>query len=326
MDIASKLRTADVTPLLEVGLVICWTSGFIGGLLAAETASIYLVLFWRFVLLALLLLPFTALQVARLGARQLAVQIGVGTLGMFGYTASVISAIKFGVPAGTVALIAALQPLAAAALAGVVLSEHVSPRQWLGLLIGFLGVFLAVTGSIGSAPLWAYGLAFLSMICLVAATLVAKAQTRPVPLLPTLTIQSAVSAALYLPLTLGAGLILPEPSWAFIYAVGWFVLFSTLGGFGLYWAVLTRTSATRVSSLIYLTPPVTAIWAWAMFGEPLTVNAALGFVVCLLGVHLAKQGGVRFPRLRPAPIRPSRIDGSISSRRRSPVYNERCPG
>ena len=301
MEIARNLRTADLTPLLEVALVICWTSGFIGGLLATETSSIYLVLFWRFLLLALLLLPLTAGYLAQLSPRQFMVQLGVGALGMFGYTASVISAIKFGVPTGTVALIAALQPMAAAALAGVVLCEHVSPRQWLGLLIGFFGVFLAVTGSIGSAPLWAYGLAFLSMICLVAATLVAKAQTQPVPLLPTLTIQGAVSALLYLPLSLNAGLILPEMTWAFAYAVGWFVLFSTLGGFGLYWAVLTRTSATRVSSLIYLTPPVTAIWAWAMFGEPLTVNAALGFAVCLAGVQLAKQGGIRLPRLRPRP-------------------------
>lgn len=313
MDIARRMRLSDATPALEVGLVICWSSGFIGGLLASETSSIYLVLLWRFVLLALLLLPFTATQIARLSGRQFMVQLGVGALGMFGYTASVISAIKFGVPAGTVALIAALQPLAAAALAGVVLCEHVSPRQWLGLLIGFLGVSLAVTGSIGSAPWWAYGLAFLSMICLVAATLVAKAQTRPVPLLPTLTIQSAVSALLYLPLTLNAGLILPEPSWAFVYAVGWFVLFSTLGGFGLYWAVLTRTSATRVSSLIYLTPPVTAIWAWAMFGEPLSVNAALGFLVCLAGVRLAKQGSGRRARRRPAPIRPQQVRSSASS-------------
>jgi len=313
MDIARNLRTADATPLLEVALVICWTSGFIGGLLAAETSSIYLVLFWRFLLLALLLLPFTSGYLARLSAHQLMVQLGVGALGMFGYTASVISAIKFGVPTGTVALIAALQPMATAALAGVVLSEHVSPRQWLGLLVGFLGVFLAVTGSIGSAAWWAYALAFLSMICLVAATLVAKAQTQPVPLLPTLTIQGAVSALLYLPLTLGDGFILPEPSWAFLYAVGWFVLFSTLGGFGLYWAVLTRTSATRVSSLIYLTPPVTAIWAWAMFGETLTVNATLGFVVCLAGVQLAKQGGTKLPRVRPAPIRPRQVDSGVSS-------------
>lgn len=313
MDIARRMRLSDATPALEVGLVICWSSGFIGGLLASETSSIYLVLLWRFVLLALLLLPFTATQIARLSGRQFMVQLGVGALGMFGYTASVISAIKFGVPAGTVALIAALQPLAAAALAGTVLSEHVSPRQWAGLLIGFLGVFLAVTGSIGSAPPWAYGLAFLSMICLVAATLVAKAQTRPVPLLPTLTVQSAVSALLYLPLTVNAGLILPEPSWAFVYAVGWFVLFSTLGGFGLYWAVLTRTSATRVSSLIYLTPPVTAIWAWAMFGEPLSVNAALGFLVCLAGVRLAKQDSGRRARRRTAPIRPQQVGSSASS-------------
>ncbi|RIA55227.1 DMT family transporter [Dichotomicrobium thermohalophilum] len=310
MNIRQRVRQTDATPAFEVGLVICWSSGFIGGLLASETSSIYLVLFWRFLLLALLLLPFTVLALTRLDRRQLTVQTGVGLLGMFGYTASVISAIKFGVPAGTVALIAALQPLAAAALAGTVLSEIVSPRQWLGLGVGFFGVFLAVSGAVDAAPVWAYALAFLSMLCLVVATLVAKAQSCPVPVLSSLTIQCAVSAVLYLPLAIAAGeSVLPEANWSFVYAVAWFILFSTLGGFGLYWATLRRTSATRVSSLIYLTPPVTAIWAWAMFGQPLTLGAALGFVICLLGVHLSKGMGSR----PAAPIRPGCSDAGVSS-------------
>jgi len=62
-----------------------------------------------------------------------------------------------------------------------------------------------------------------------------------------------------------------------------------LAAYGLYWACLARTSATRVSSLIYLTPPVTTIWAFLMFGEPISQGAIAGFLLCLTGVWLARN-------------------------------------
>jgi len=285
----NRLQRLAATPVLEAGLVICWSSGFIGGTLASATSSIFLVLFWRFFLATAILAPFAVSRFKRLSGQQIALQALIGALAMFGYLATVISAIDHGVPAGTAALITALQPLATAALAGIVLAEPVSARQWVGLFIGFSGVALAVTGSIDQAPLWGYALALLSMTCIVTATLVAKRQPQPIGLLPSLTIQCAVSAALFLPLALLDGAILPESTKQFGYAVAWFIALSTLGAYSLYWANLVRTSATRVSSLIYLTPPVTAIWAFAMFGEPITFEAIGGLFVCLIGVYLAKS-------------------------------------
>ena len=126
---------------LEVGLVICWSSGFIGGTLAAATSSIYQVLFWRFVLASLVLAPLAMPQLRRLSLRQMGTQALIGALAMFGYLATVIAAIAQGVPPGT------------AALAGFVLSEPISQRQWVGLLIGFLGVAIAVAGAVNRAPL-----------------------------------------------------------------------------------------------------------------------------------------------------------------------------
>lgn len=283
-----SLRQLAATPVLEVGLVVCWSSGFIGGTLASATTSIYLVLFWRFLLATLLLLPFAARQIARMTAREAGLQIVLGGFAMFGYLATLITAIDQGVPAATAALITALQPLAAAALAGVVLAEAVSPRQWLGLLIGFAGVALAVSAGLDQAPLWGYGLTLLSMASIVTATLIARAQQRPAPLLPALTLQCAVSALLFLPLALADGRLVPEMTGAFAYAVAWFILFSTFAAYGLYWACLARTSATRVSSLIYLTPPVTTLWAYVMFGQPITSAAVAGFLVCLAGVRLVR--------------------------------------
>lgn len=281
--------TLAVTPLLEFGLIICWSSGFIGGALASGTGTIYAVLFWRFLITGVVLAPWTWPALARLPARLVVTQALVGGLAMFGYLATVIAAIDLGVPAGLAALITALQPLATAALVGTFLDETVSRRQWLGLGIGFIGVGIAVSGDLGAAPVYAYLLAIVSMACITAATLLSKGQSRRVPLVPTLGLHSQVSALLFLPLALFEGSAVPRLDPAFVQAVAWFIVLSTIGAYGFYWACLERTSATRVASLIYLTPPTTSLWAWAMFGEAITVPAILGFVVCLLGVELGRR-------------------------------------
>lgn len=279
---------------VEAGLVVAWSSGFIGARLASESAPVFLVLFWRFLLVAVVLLPFVIVALRRgLSLRQVGLHCLLGALAMFAFLATGIKAIDLGVAAGTAALVAALQPLATAALAGPALGEAVSRRQWLGLGLGFVGVALAVGDATTGAPLWAYGLALLGVLCLVAATLLAKRAPPDTALLPALGIQSAVTALLFAPLAFVEGSLVPLPDWNFAAAVAWFIVFSTIGGYGLYWLCLRLTTASRVSSLIYLTPPVTMLWAWAMFGESLTEGAVAGFGLCLLGVWLARQPAPR---------------------------------
>lgn len=283
-------RTAvALTPILELGLIVCWSSGFIGGTLASGTGTIFAVLFWRFLITGVFLAPWTWPALMGLPRRLVLTQALVGALAMFGYLATVIAAIDLGVPAGLAALITALQPLATAALAGPFLDEAVSRRQWLGLGIGFIGVGIAVSGDLGTAPLHTYLLAIVSMGCITAATLLSKRQFLRVPLVPTLGLHSLVSAALFLPLALIEDSAVPRLDPGFVQAVAWFILLSTIGAYGFYWACLERTSATRVASLIYLTPPTTSVWAWAMFGEAITMPAILGFLVCLLGVELGRR-------------------------------------
>ncbi|HEX6015053.1 MAG TPA: DMT family transporter [Geminicoccaceae bacterium] len=276
--------------MLEAGLVIAWSSGFIGALLAADAPSVFLVLFWRFVIVAVALSPFILHAVhAGPGSRELATQAALGALAMFGYLSLGVKAIDLGVPAGAAALISALQPLVTAALAGPVLGELVGRKQWWGLSLGFLGVLLAVGGAPGDAPWWTYGLSLAGMLALVAATLLAKARGETVPLLPALGIQSFAAAVLFAPLAAWEVGLAPAADLSFIAALMWFILFSTIGGYGLYWLCLRRSTATRVGSLIYLTPLVTMLWAWLMFGEPISTAALVGFALCLLGVGLARE-------------------------------------
>lgn len=274
---------------LEVGLIVAWSSGFIGARLAADAGTVFLVLFWRFVIVSLVLLPLLIRAALRgLTAKSLILQSMLGIFAMFGYLALGIKAIDLGVPAGTAALISALQPVATAALAGSILHERVNRLQWTGLILGLAGVSLAVGGSLGEAPLLAYILSAASTLSLVIATIAAKAMPDSTPLLPSLAIQSLVAAVLFAPLALLEGGMAPVLDLRFIAAVAWFILFSTIGGYGLYWLCLRRSSATRVGSLIYLTPPVTMIWGWLMFSETITIAAVIGFFICMTGVFLTR--------------------------------------
>jgi drug/metabolite transporter (DMT)-like permease len=283
-----NLRNFAKKNVYECALVIAWSSGFIGAKLAAETESVFLVLFWRFAIVAIVLAPFVVVSIrSKPSWRTFFTQCILGSLAMFCYLAFGVKSIELGVSAGTASLISALQPLMTAALAGPVLGEMVSPRKWFGLVLGLGGVLIAVGGAWDSAPMVAYGLSFIATIGLVAATLIAKALNPSISIFSALGIQSGISALLMMPLAVQEVSLVPELNLDFVFAVLWFVIFSTIGAYGLYWKCLQYSSATRISSLIYLTPPVTIIWGWAMFGEEISASILIALPLCLCGVVIA---------------------------------------
>ena len=257
--------------LTEAGFVVMWSSGFIGASLGTPEAGTPTLMVWRFLLAAgLLLVGILLLRRRWPGLREIAVQGVVGLLAQGVYLTGVVGAVEFGVTAGTTALIAALQPLLAAALAGPVLGERVDRRQWAGLAVGLVGV-----------------------AGLVAATLVERREYLrgsglETPMDVVLGIQCTASALLFAALAPFWGGLQPAGGLLFWGAVAWFVVFSTFGGYGFYWLNLKLSSVARVSSLIYLTPPTTMVWAYLMFGERVGLLAVVGLVICFGGVLLAR--------------------------------------
>lgn len=282
----------------EVGFVVMWSSGFIGARLGTPEAATPTLMAWRFLFAAGLLMAAVVLfRRHRFSGREVAVQGVVGFLAQGVYLTGTVGAVEFGISAGIASLVAALQPLLAAALAGPVLGERVSRRQWVGLAVGLVGVALVVGGDAGvggDAPLWAYAMPFVGMAGLVAATLVERKTSQEAdletPLDAALAIQCTVSALLFAGMALFWGGLAPAGGIHFWGAVGWFVVFSTFGGYGFYWLNLKLSGVARVSSLIYLTPPTTMVWAYLMFGEGIGLIAVVGLLVCLGGVILAGRG------------------------------------
>ncbi|MCM2579309.1 DMT family transporter [Streptomyces sp. MTZ3.1] len=288
--------------LLPAAFVLCWSSGFIGAKLGAGSAGAITLLMWRFVLPAVPLLAWAVLRRSswrRLGIRDLARQRVIGVLSQSGYLFTVYHAIQLGVSSGTTALIDGTQPLVAGALAGPLLGQAVTGRQWLGLLLGLTGVAVVTTAdaSAGSGvPGFAYLVPFLGMLSLVAATFLEGRSPAPVAPAVAMTIHCGASAVVFTVLAGATGNAAPPAEPVFWTAVVWLVVLSTFGGYGLYWLVMRRSGVTRVNALMFLMAPVTAVWGALMFDEPFGARTAVGLVIALAAVVVV-HGGARTPRM-----------------------------
>ncbi|MFC1259385.1 DMT family transporter [Streptomyces rochei] len=283
--------------LLSVAFVLCWSSGFIGAKLGAGTADASTLLMWRFLPLAAVLVAAAALSRRAwrgLTLRDAGRQVAIGALSQSGYLLSVYYAIQLGVSSGTTALIDGVQPLVAGALAGPLLRQYVSRRQWLGLWLGLAGVATVTVADAGASGAdvsrWAYFIPFLGMLSLVAATFLEGRSPRPVAPRAALTIHCVTSAVLFSALAVGAGAAVPPADSSFWTATAWLVVLPTFGGYGLYWLLLRRSGLTEVNTLMFLMAPVTAVWGALMFGEHFGVQTAIGLAVGLAAVVVVRRG------------------------------------
>jgi drug/metabolite transporter (DMT)-like permease len=283
--------------LLEAGLLLTWSSGFIGARFSIDYAPALLVVFWRCVVVSLVLLPFVYRTLRRTSFSILLKNAGIGLLAMAGYLTGVTQGIALGVPAGLAALCADLLPLGMALLAALALGERLARQVWMGLIVGLVGVLWVTHGALvmGDAPLWAYGLPLAGMLSLAVATLWQKhaSNSQSLDLLANLWLQCFVSSFAFAAIEGSQGSLMPIPTAGFAMSVLWTVALSTLGGYGLYWVCLRRTSATRVASVLYLSPPITMLWAWAMFDEPLSWEIAAGMAVSATGIWLVARADAR---------------------------------
>lgn len=282
--------------LAAIGFVIMWSSGFIGARLGTEEASSMTILMWRFVIAGGILSVWWGWrQRKKISFKNIVSQSLIGLFAQGGYLYCVFLSVEYGVSAGISNLITTLQPIVAAALAGPILKETTTLKQWGGLAVGILGVLFVVyadLGVTGQVPVWAYALSFIAMLSLVGATLYEKVLHSTIELVDALPIQTIISAFLFTLIGISTDNAIPPATGGFWLAVMWLALFSTIGGYGFYWLNLKLGSITRVSSLLYLTPPVTMIWSFLMFGDQIGSLTIIGMIVCLIGVWIIKRNSL----------------------------------
>ncbi|MBL8791114.1 MAG: DMT family transporter [Rhizobiales bacterium] len=278
--------------LMDALLLVSWSGGFIGVRFASDYAPIFLILLWRSLLSGVILLPLALLFGPRMRWREIITQVIFGGFGMASYLGTFALAIGQGVPTGLVALITDMLPLAVAVLSWPVLGERLNRRQWLGTVIGLAGVLLACGGSLhlGGGKPWAYGLPILGTVALAIVVLLQKRwPSQQMAVHQSLALQCLAAAAVFGLFAWHDGGVLPVMRIEFIGGILWLVFVATFMSWGIYYLALRRSSPARVSAVLYMSPPMVMVWAWAMFGESLSWAMAIGLAVSLAGIIIVAR-------------------------------------
>lgn len=277
--------------------VLIWSTGFIVAKFGLPYAPPLSFLVLRYALSIVCFLVWSRLaRAAWPQGRGQWLHLGVtGVLMHAGYLGGVWVAVKGGMGAGLAALIVGLQPVLTAlwlswvgASGGAAGHGKVTPRQWLGLLLGLAGLLLVVARKFGSGSevtALTLGCTVFALLSITTGTLYQKRFMQPTDVRTANTVQLMAALLVTLPFAL---LETEAIVWnaSFVGALVWAALALTLGGSSLLYLLIQRGAATSVTSLLYLVPPTTAVMAWALFGEAITATTMVGMALTALGVSL----------------------------------------
>ncbi len=295
VNVKPDLATKSIFPYSLIAsmpwiFVLIWSTGFIVAKFGLPYAPPLTFLTLRFAGVLAILIPLVLLMRAPWPIGKLRHIALAGVLVQAGYLAGVWCAIKLGMPAGVSALIVGMQPLLTA-FAAPLIGESVRARQWIGLVLGFTGVALVVANNITLTDLsWeSIGLCLFALLSITVGTLYQKRYCAHFDLRTGTAIQFAASLVVVVPFAvvfenLSPGLGSVEWTPQFIAALLWSIFALSIGAIFLLFALIRKSAATSVTSLLYLTPPTTAIMAWIIFGEVLGFIGMAGMMLAVIGV------------------------------------------
>jgi len=215
---------------------------------------------------------------------------GTGILFHGLYLGGVFFAVSKGLPAGIAALIVSLQPVLTGALAGPVLGETVTWRQWAGIMLGFGGAALVlgldVGGELPVIGLLATGIALLAVT---AGTLWQKRLGDRLPLSVLNLYQAMAACAFHVLVMLAIEQPFLEFTGSFILAMGWQILAISFGAFSILMYLIKVGSASQTATLFFLVPPVSAVMGWLFVNENLTPIDVIGLLIATFGVYVATR-------------------------------------
>lgn len=286
---ATAARTAGWVRAMPAVFVLIWSTGFIVARYGMPYAPPLKFLAVRYALSLLCFLVWVVLaRVAWPAGRTQWGHLAVtGILMQAGYLGGVWAAVREGMGSGLVALLVGIQPV----LTAVWMSfsgARVSPRQWLGLVLGFAGLVLVVSRKFGEGAevsLLTMSLALMALFSITAGTLYQKRFVAPCDVRSASAVQIAAALVVTLPFAAMEHAAIQWNSHS-IGAMAWSVLALSLGGSSLLYMLIQRGTATAVTSLLYLVPPSTALMAWLLFREPITTATVLGTALTAIGVSL----------------------------------------
>ena len=274
--------------------VILWSSAFITTKPITDNSDPFSALAFRFLLVAFGFFVYAVYKKEKIVVKKkfLFEALSTGILFHGIYLGGVFFSVSKGLPTGVVALIVTLQPILTNILASPILNEKISLKQWIGVILGFLGAFLVLGFDIGaSLPIIGVLSAFIALISVTSATLWQKKLSNNLPLSVS-NMYQAIGGCLFnilLIFTIGKPFI--NFSSTFLIAISHQIFLISFGAFTILMYMIKRNSASKTVTLFFLVPPTTALMAFLFLNEKLNHIDLSGFLIVSIGVFIATRGG-----------------------------------
>tara|TARA_B100001059_G_scaffold153681_1_gene153329 strand:- start:359 stop:1207 length:849 start_codon:yes stop_codon:yes gene_type:complete len=281
-----------MTRIFPFIFVLLWSSAFITTKPIIDNSDPFAALAFRFFFVAIGFYLFSVYSKNSIfiNKKNLLESIISGVLFHGLYLGGVFYSISIGMPTGIAALIVTLQPILTNALSGPILGEKVTIKQWLGVLLGFIGAALVLGFDVGSdIPKLGLIATIIALIAITTSTIWQKKLSNNLPLSVSNMYQAIGGCSFHILIII----FFVEPyidfSKTFIIAMSHQIFLVSFGAFTILMYLIKKNSASKTVSIFFLIPATSAFMAWLFLNENLTNLDLVGFVITTVGVYIATR-------------------------------------
>jgi len=281
-----------MTRIFPIIFILLWSSAFITTKPIIDYSDPFSALAFRFFFVAIGFYLFSLYlkQSIIINKKNLIESLCSGILFHGFYLGGVFYSISIGMPTGIAALIVTLQPILTNILSGPMLGERVTIKQWVGVLLGFIGAALVLGFDIGSnIPSFGLIATIVALISITASTIWQKKLSNNLPLSVS-NFYQAVGGCLFHVLII---IIFTKPyinfTKTFIVAMSHQIFLVSFGAFTILMFLIKKNSASKTVSIFFLIPATSAMMAWIFLNESLTNLDLIGFLITSIGVYIATR-------------------------------------
>jgi len=272
--------------------ILLWSSAFITTKPIIDNSDPFSALAFRFFFVAVgfYLFSIYSKQSIIIKKKNLVESVLSGVLFHGFYLGGVFYSISIGMPTGIAALIVTLQPVLTNALSGPILGEKVNLKQWIGVLLGFIGAALVLGFDIGSEiPLLGLVATIVALVAITTSTIWQKKLSNNLPLSVSNFYQALGGCVFHILIIIFFAKPYIVFSQTFIIAMSHQIFLVSFGAFTILMFLIKNNSASKTVSIFFLIPATSALMAWLFLNESLTNLDLLGFLITTIGVYIATR-------------------------------------
>jgi drug/metabolite transporter (DMT)-like permease len=272
--------------------IILWSSAFITTKPLTDNSDPFSALAFRFFLVSLGFAIYSIYTSQKLlvSKKNIFESLLSGVLFHGLYLGGVFYSVSKGMPTGIAALIVTLQPILTNALSGPILNEKVTFKQWLGVILGFIGSAMVLGIDIGvEIPILGLAATIIALLAITTSTLWQKKISNNLSLGVSNFYQAVGGFLFHIVIIVFFANPYINFTKTFLVAMAHQVFLVSFGAFTILMFLIKKNSASKTVSIFFLIPPTSALMAWFFLGEKLSNLDIVGFLIATAGVYIATR-------------------------------------